>query len=301
MAKVKQLVKIDVAVVLVRDFEKTVQLHISTQEGKPSLLRTTLTHYQKMSQAGIDVINVYAKKNFKIERVNAEYLGVIGVHNKVENNIFLVEFLLVFKTDTNDIPFVNLNDFIEAFEESHPTMIEKVFTPWNNTNPNGLPSINKPSESEHNWSGNPRLDLVSFAIIINEKEEILMVIERTGKLFLPAGHIDPGENFLEGAIRETKEEAGVDSEVEYITEIRYGYGWGSNNYSPLHFIVKSKVTGGSVKTVKDKESNGARWISLKQAVEESRDPVKSNKYRKPWEIGPFMRNYLNHKTQIPIY
>jgi hypothetical protein len=43
-------------------------------------------------------------------------------------------------------------------------------------------------------------DVVNFIIIENERAEVLLVIEKTGKLFLPAGHVETpdGEDMTAG-------------------------------------------------------------------------------------------------------
>lgn len=48
-------------------------------------------------------------------------------------------------------------------------------------------------------------------IVVNKKGQILVGEDKeTGQLTTPGGHVDPGEDFLQAAIRETKEEAGID-------------------------------------------------------------------------------------------
>ena len=56
-------------------------------------------------------------------------------------------------------------------------------------------------------------------ISIQTVEEILLVIERSGKLFFPAGHCDPNETMLESAIREADEEVRHISLIRIITLI----------------------------------------------------------------------------------
>ena len=46
-------------------------------------------------------------------------------------------------------------------------------------------------------------------IIQNKTRKILVVEQRNGSWSLPKGHIDPGENALEAAKREVKEESGI--------------------------------------------------------------------------------------------
>ena len=46
-------------------------------------------------------------------------------------------------------------------------------------------------------------------IVLNRKDEVLVVSQRGNSWSLPKGHLDPGETPLEAAIREIAEETGV--------------------------------------------------------------------------------------------
>ncbi len=49
-------------------------------------------------------------------------------------------------------------------------------------------------------------------VVQNHKKEVLVVSQRNNVWSLPKGHIDPGENKLEAAIREIYEESGIKEE-----------------------------------------------------------------------------------------
>ena len=65
--------------------------------------------------------------------------------------------------------------------------------------------------------GNPDLwHRVSHVIVINSKGEILLQKRSKSKFIQPGkwdtsvgGHLDPGESYIEGAVREMKEELGI--------------------------------------------------------------------------------------------
>lgn len=72
-------------------------------------------------------------------------------------------------------------------------------------------------------SGIPREQFLSsiYLIIRNEHNQILLQRRQGTKLWcgflaLPAGHIDAGENTYEAAIREAKEELGIDITIDSI-------------------------------------------------------------------------------------
>ena len=62
-----------------------------------------------------------------------------------------------------------------------------------------------------------------YLIIKNENEEVLLQRRQGTKLWpgylaLPAGHIDEGENAYEAAIREAREELGIEITIDDIVD-----------------------------------------------------------------------------------
>ena len=62
---------------------------------------------------------------------------------------------------------------------------------------------------------------------------------------LPAGKLEIGETLVDAAIREAKEESGLDVEVSYLIGI-YQYPITSEGFSVVNFVFHSKVVGGSI-------------------------------------------------------
>merc|ERR1712062_200343 len=98
------------------------------------------------------------------------------------------------------------------------------------------------------------------AVLINEHGDVLMMQEAksscAGQWYLPAGRMEPGEEVTEAAIREVKEETGLDFEPSTLLAIE---GAGGSWY---RFVVTGDVTGGRLKTPADAdaESLQAKWI-----------------------------------------
>mmetsp|Transcript_60557 Transcript_60557/g.131421 ORF Transcript_60557/g.131421 Transcript_60557/m.131421 type:complete len:206 (+) Transcript_60557:117-734(+) len=175
------------------------------------------------------------------------------------------------------------------------------------------------------------LDLVAFNVVTQPSAEgvdplsdrVLLVQERRGHWFLPAGHVDrPSEPFEVGAARECVEEAGLQVQVSHVSELVYSLLLPRTGYSPLHVVFVSQVVGGSLKTTADHESLCAEWVplgavmsSLALAIEtegyhgpthpmgeewaaggtlrSTAVPVQDGRrWRKAWEIGPILARYL---------
>ena len=87
-------------------------------------------------------------------------------------------------------------------------------------------------------------------------------------LALPKGHIEPGESGAEAALREVREETGLDSRlVEKLDDIRY---WYSRDGARVLKVVSFFLLGyrsGSVRDYQRSEVEGAEWIPLEEAPE----------------------------------
>jgi 8-oxo-dGTP pyrophosphatase MutT (NUDIX family) len=113
-------------------------------------------------------------------------------------------------------------------------------------------------------------ELSAGGVVVRGQEAIAIVPDRRaadGKsvLALPKGHVDPGETTLQAAIREVREEAGV--EVEHIAdlgEIRYWYTRGGRRIAKtVEFFLFAYLSGELEDH--DEEVQEARWMPLKQA------------------------------------
>ena len=93
-------------------------------------------------------------------------------------------------------------------------------------------------------------------------------LKRGTVLALPKGHIEPGEKGAEAAVREVREETGIESRlVEKIDDIRYWYSRdGARVLKVVSFFLLA-YRGGSVENYQREEVEGAEWIPLEEAPE----------------------------------
>ena len=87
-------------------------------------------------------------------------------------------------------------------------------------------------------------------------------------LALPKGHIEPGESGAETAVREVREETGLDSRlVEKVDDIRYWYTRdGARVLKVVSFFLLA-YRSGSLRDYQREEVDGAEWIPLEEAPE----------------------------------
>jgi 8-oxo-dGTP pyrophosphatase MutT (NUDIX family) len=87
-------------------------------------------------------------------------------------------------------------------------------------------------------------------------------------LGLPKGHIDPGENALQAATREVREETGVVAErIGDLGEVRYWYRRDGRTIAKSVVFFLFRYVSGDVAD-HDEEIVEARWIDLRAAATE---------------------------------
>jgi 8-oxo-dGTP pyrophosphatase MutT (NUDIX family) len=107
-------------------------------------------------------------------------------------------------------------------------------------------------------------------IVVRGKQALVIVPTRRAAdgsrvLGLPKGHIDPGESQLQAAIREVREETGVEVElVQELGEVRYWYSRGGRAVPKTVVFYLFRYLRGDPAD-HDEEVEDARWIELSEA------------------------------------
>ena len=91
-------------------------------------------------------------------------------------------------------------------------------------------------------------EMTTMIMVYNKETDEVLVIDRLKKypgLSFPGGHVEPGESFYEGAIREVKEETGLDVKALVACGmIDWCRSDGSGRY--LEFLYKTSVFSGEL-------------------------------------------------------
>jgi 8-oxo-dGTP pyrophosphatase MutT (NUDIX family) len=102
---------------------------------------------------------------------------------------------------------------------------------------------------------------------VDGRTEIALVHRRAPALWaLPKGTPDSGETVDETALRETREETGLEVEIErQLRSIRYFFVRGTTRFhKTVHFFLMRPI-GGSL-DAHDAEFDEARWVELPEAL-----------------------------------
>jgi len=110
-------------------------------------------------------------------------------------------------------------------------------------------------------------------VVMNDDHEIVVIVPTrraangSRVLALPKGHPDGEESSLEAALREVREEAGVQAEVvDSLGEVRYWYQRGGRRIAKsVEFFLLRYVSGDVADH--DHEVEQARWVPAAEAAE----------------------------------
>ncbi|HEC23633.1 MAG TPA: NUDIX domain-containing protein [Chloroflexi bacterium] len=118
----------------------------------------------------------------------------------------------------------------------------------------------------------PRTPLQAFIfvlIVVQRDDRFLLVQEASverGTWFFPAGGVEPGEGLIEAAIREAREEAGVDivpRSLIWMEDQSYVYE-GGLWAGRWRFLLRADLEPSSPQPGPTADSLDARWFTLKE-------------------------------------
>jgi len=101
-------------------------------------------------------------------------------------------------------------------------------------------------------------------IVLNEKNEVLLIHSNKGHWGFPKGHMEEGETEVQTAIREVKEETSIDVEINE----RYRY---TQKYSPKEDVIKEVVIflARNIKGYQKaqlEEVSEVKWFEFQEAI-----------------------------------
>lgn len=110
-------------------------------------------------------------------------------------------------------------------------------------------------------------------IVFNNEGKLLLVSQRGDSWSLPKGHVNEGETVLEAAVREIREESGIE-ELQYIKELgsyeryRIGPGGVGEDRSELKSITVFLFRTGQIDLCPlDPDNPEARWVTMGEALQ----------------------------------
>lgn len=137
----------------------------------------------------------------------------------------------------------------------------------------------------------PKHILSAAAIVVNDKNELLLIKGPRRGWEMPGGQVEEGESLSQAAIRETKEESGIDIEIIKFCGIFQNIG---NSICNTLFI--AKPIGGEL-TITD-ESLEVGFFPIEEALRkvEWKDFRQRIEYCLKPEVQPFCVEFVDNKN-----
>ena len=105
------------------------------------------------------------------------------------------------------------------------------------------------------------IEISNMVMIYNKSANKVLVQNRCKSwkgIAFPGGHLDPGESLYESAVREVKEETGLDiTDLEYCGLIHWCYGADHNEHTFIYYYKTDKYSG---ELIADNEEGQNFWV-----------------------------------------
>nr|XP_043622374.1 nudix hydrolase 10-like [Erigeron canadensis] len=207
----------------------------------------------------------------QVDMLNATYDAYEGVIVNIKDNMNENAFINLLQTSLSQwrlqgkkgvwlklpIEHVNLVEpaVKEGFRYHHAESIYLMLVYW-------IPKTNNtlPPNASH------RVGVASF--VVNDKGEVLVVQEKsgafkgTGVWKLPTGTVEEGEDICAAAVREVKEETGIDTEFVEVLAFRQSHK-SFFTKSDLMFVCMLKPKSLDIEK-QDSEIDAAQWMSVEE-------------------------------------
>ena len=125
----------------------------------------------------------------------------------------------------------------------------------------------------------------SLVIIQHPTTKKFVLIEEGAQQgwWLPAGGVDPGEGFKEAAIREAKEEAGIDIVLKAILSFENSARPKGGGRQRMVFLAEPKNPDDPLKSIPDYESLRAIWITNEEMLADIKKGKKKLRGSEPYK------------------
>lgn len=109
---------------------------------------------------------------------------------------------------------------------------------------------------------------VAYVLLLDEAHEKVLMVKNIGEnssyYTLPGGAVEEGETLPEAAVREVKEETGLDIEVSGIVSVMEAF-FEARGHHAIFFIFEGGVKGGDINISMPDEIEEVVWMEVEEA------------------------------------
>ncbi|WP_078433731.1 NUDIX hydrolase [Metabacillus halosaccharovorans] len=111
---------------------------------------------------------------------------------------------------------------------------------------------------------------VTYVLLFDEQEKNVLMVKNKGDHFsyytLPGGAVEPEETLAEAAIREVKEETGLDVEIDGVFSVSEAF-FEERGHHAIFFTFRGKIIGGDINISMPDEIEEITWMDSQEAEE----------------------------------
>ncbi|KGX87101.1 NUDIX hydrolase [Pontibacillus marinus] len=116
---------------------------------------------------------------------------------------------------------------------------------------------------------------VAYVILFDESEQKVLMVKNSGSptsyYTLPGGAVEKGETLQDAAIREVKEETGLDVEVEGMFSVSEAF-FEDRGHHAIFFTFIGEIIGGEISITYPEEIEEVVWMDAQEAEKHMRIP-----------------------------